>query len=430
MPTRRYFIKVLSLLFAVSAVVGCTAIRSTRRQGDEGGSGFAYNLPKGLLKFVIVEEVSTPAPIPKAGVVGRTNLTVTNVTTIRRVETSKGPPKVGTDGRLELSKDGENAVTNTITETQSISLDGPSISNLAPTPPAKPTTNYMVSVEVELVPDRKESYLLQMKPSAFADDYIKIGVSNSLIQTVILTNSDQTLTVLSNLTLAAVHLAKYAAMSATDGATIERSTNVFRFDPFIPYEREKAMERMSKVYGTNVEINVDDIMNAAIATNRLPRTPGIFYRQLQPYQVAWRATGGENGDATVLFPNVAPVDSLDVRRATFASQSYLLGIHDGIPYEVTLNKASQVAAVSTLPLTVADSLLSLPLFVTNVLQLKFDVATAKNKLAQADAAALSNQIALIQIRQQLDWLIRSNAASNSPGSGSSNSQPAGGTGLP
>lgn len=408
MKTRKLIIKSTFGLAGLLAVgLGCAAIQSTRREGNSGGSGLAYNLPKALFKLVVVEEISTPEPPQPPPATITTNLIITNLTTFRQVDTNAGSLKLKNDGRIELSGKGDSVVTNTITELQTINFDSMRQTNAAAGKPRTPTTNYFISLERELVPDRAESYLLQMNPSAFADDSVKIGVSNNLIQTIVLTNSDQTLSVLSNLTMAAVQFVKYAAMSAGAGDTITRRTNIFRFDPFSKDEWVTVSNRLVNM-STNISLNLSDITSATVPTKRRAKTDGIFYREARSYNISWMNSDGSSGATNFYMPNASPVDSLDVKRAAFVSQTYVLLIRDGIPYEVYLNKPSQIAAVGTFPLTVANALVSIPLAVTNLLQLKFDIATGQNKLLGAEAAGISNQIVLHQIQQQLDKLMAGN----------------------
>ncbi|MGA2865724.1 MAG: hypothetical protein ABSF95_14720 [Verrucomicrobiota bacterium] len=396
-------------------VAGCTAIRSTRSTNQQGGSGLVYYLPKGRIRIAVVKEV-VKNELQQGEPTNQASLFITNITIFRQSATNNAPPALDSASGLTFTNRGEVTVSNWIVRSQTV------FTNLTPTAVKfePPKTNLYVSLEVDLIPDRAERNILAMRPSASADDYMKVGVSNGLLETVILTNSDQSSAVLSNLALAGIEFAKYAAVSAGAGVTTVTTTNVYYLDPFAT-DRETLCNRLRSGFG--IRLNLDDFPRSTeFPTNRPQSTPGVFYRPLQAYQVTWDSPSGA-GAATVYLPNAAPVFSLDVQRAWFVSQAYMLAIHQGIPTEVTLNKPSQVAAASSFPLMVARSLVSLP---TNLLQLKIDYSSSKSKLLEAQNAQVTNLIRQIEAERQLG-AEQSNALSG--GSGKPRPQRSGGAGT-
>jgi hypothetical protein len=335
---------------------GCTAIRSTRHTGYDTGSGLAYYLPKGTLKLLIIREVVT------------------------------------------------------------------SVSDVTPAPGGKAvkplTTNSFVSVDVELAPDRSARYLLAMKPKWIADDYMKFKVTNGLLETVTVTNSDQTIGVFNNLVLAAVEFYKFATLGGFTAAgagellITNRTTNIFLIDPFNKIERSKLTDKVQKDHAVTLDFSdfTGSVENSILICTNATNTQGVFYRPLERYQFKWSSSGGA-GAGSLYFPNAAPILSMDVKRAAFVSQSYVLSLQQGVPVEVTLNKPSQALALSAFPLTVARSLVSLP---TNLIQLRIDYSSRQTELIKAKDAQITNLIHLLETQRRFESFQATNStATNS-----------------
>ncbi len=341
--------------------IGCSAIRSSRHGGETTGTGLAYYLPKGLLKISIIEDIA-----PEAGSTPLANQAATN---------SPGA-KAQTDAPTNFSTTGTNATTAS--------------------PAAAPSvmkTNVSVTVDVELVPDRVQRFLLRATPSVMSDDYVKLRVSNGLLETVTITNTDQTVGIVSNLALAAIEFYRSATFMAAGGA--ERRTNIYFIDPFT--ERGSFAATAKRQFG--VDLDFTDF-TSTLPTPNATDASGVFYKPLEAYRFAWRSPAG-NGAGIVFLPNSSPILSLQVRRATGVSQASIFSFQQGIPIETTLNKPSQALALSSLPLTIARSVVTLP---TNLLQMKIDYTSRSTDLIQAQQAQITNLNRLLELK----------AASNGP----------------
>jgi hypothetical protein len=384
------------LLAASLTLIGCTAIESTRHTGYTKGSGLAYYLPKGNLKLLVISEIITPR----------------SAVAVQRQQAQPGAPGAApqTNAPAQPAQPAQPAPAN----------DGaaaPDTQQQAQS--AKPMTNSYVSVDVDIFPDRDARFLLQMTPKATSDDYMKFKVTNGLLDTVTLTNSDQTIGIVSNLALAAIELYKFAAagpfaaISEADIYITNRTTNVFLVDPFSKAEREKTKADLQNRFGVNVDFTdfEKSIENSMSKCPTNAETPGVFYRPLQRYRFSWDSTGG-NGAGSVFLPNAAPVLSMDVKRAAFVSQSYILTLQQGVPVEVTLNKPSQALAASTLPLNLARSLISLP---TNLVQLKIDYSSSHDNLVRAQGAQITNLMNLLVLERQFrEFQATNNPTTNPP----------------
>ena len=362
MKNRKFIIKSTFVLAGLLAVgLGCTAIQSTRHADSKAaGSGLAYYLPKGSLRLLVIQEVvssaSDPAPAQPA------------------------PAQPAVSGKI-----------------------------------IKPLlTNCFVSVDVELTPDRSARYLLQMTPKFTADDYMKFRVNNGLLETVTLTNSDQTIGVLNNLVLAAIEFYKFTALGGFTAAgagevlITNRTTNVFLIDPFSLAQRTKLSTDVKTDYGVTLDFSdfEKSVENSVLVSAAPASTAGIFYRPLERYQFSWKSSGG-SGAGSVYFPNAAPILSMEVKRAAFVSQSYVLSLQQGVPVEVMLNKPSQALALSAFPLNVARALVSLP---TNLIQLKIDYSSKSSELLKAKDAQITNLIHLLETQKKFEAFQATNSA--------------------
>lgn len=404
-------IAIPAILILVLFLAGCTAIRSVQYSGNSAGSGLRYYLPKGKIDLSVVQEITTPAPqLPAAY---QTNTFVTNQWVFHQFSTGTESPTFN-NGLVSLDLQGVKGASNVVCQTQTIQYSSPSVTPTTGAAPTGPTTNYFISAHVRLVTDNDNSYLLQLDPSAFADDSMQIGVSNGLLQTVSLTNTDQTLTIFSNLAQSAVEFANVASAASSPGTTVTDITNIFTFDPF---DAGQCANLKKRLIGYGIDIDFSSFK--PIVGKPASKTSGIFYRQLQEYDFTWDTPASGSGAVSVYLPNASPVDSLDVSRATFVSQTYSILIHDGIPLQVNLNKPSQFAAASLLPVVVANDLISIPLQVTNLLQAKVNIQNIKNQEIVSKTSAITNLINYNTAVQQLN---------NNPNPNKNKTQTAGGAG--
>jgi len=361
----------------ILALTGCTSaiIESAHHQKSDDRSGLVYNLPMGWIKILDIESI----------VNSTSTITTPN-------DDGKTPPEVSTDESV--------------------------------------TKSSLISIDVVIAPDRNERYLLKMKPSAFADDFIQLKVTNGLLSSVTLTNSDQTLGILSNLVQTVVESLQAAsglpkAAKSPKATVVETSrtnyvTNLFLIDPFA----EVAAGTIDKALTPDISINLSDFTSEVKALDveakdeadlaRLVREGkatgvtapvysdpgGVFYRPLESFYVSVTGADGRIVPAIVKMPNKAMRYQLAANRAAFVKQGLNMNFQEGIPMSVTLNKPSQAAALTAFPLNVLKQLTGIP---TNLFQ--FRINTGGGSASQA-----SNSPAPMMVQTNLQQLV---VASNS-----------------
>lgn len=396
-------------------LAGCAAIQSTETDFNQSGSGLAYYLPKGILEIVVVQTINTPAaPVLTPPV--QTNLSLTSTMTIHENSTTPANSVKYNPDNSSVNFDATTAEkTNTITENETVTFN---LTPNNPAPAAPPTTNYAVSIAAIPVADTRHRYMLQMKPSWMADDNMTIGVSNGFLQLVSLTNTDESLSILSNLTQAAVGFAEFAAVSAGAGPTTTTITNTYHVDFDAPPDTSMNLNVVSNQLSTQMGITLDlsGIGSSKNPSASVPNcTDGVFYRYPVTYYADMILPGGGHQSFPVTLPNFSPIDHVEFERAAFVSQTYILTIHDGVPYQLYLNKPSQAAAIATFPVTVANALLSIPLQLTNLIQARVNIANSQNNLNQANFTLLTNQLQLQQELNALKQRMTNASPATSPG---------------
>jgi hypothetical protein len=261
-----------------------------------------------------------------------------------------------------------------------------------------------VSPDVILAADRTAGYVLQMTPSAAADDYIQLKVTNGLLQSVALTNTDQTLGILSNLPAAVVEALNAAFPGAVRIASTNAPeeykflyyvTNIYMVDPFaketaqsFPLGNSKATVSLGDFWRDErqPDSSCDSLSN------------GIFYRALEPYHISWDDPETSLHQETVVWlPNKGSRLFLGVDRAFGVRQSASFLLQQGIPYSVTLNKPSEYLAASSFPLTALKELTGLP---TNLIQFRINLggsSSSGSTNAAASTAAPAGQSNSFQV---------------------------------
>jgi len=130
-------------------------------------------------------------------------------------------------------------------------------------------------------------------------------------------------------------------------------------------------------------------------TNYTDRIEGIVYRPLLPYILSVKNGFGQSGSNylqyLVMSPNRSPIFSLSVERATFVTRTTSISFNSGLLNTVNYSNPSQLAAFLGLPLTVVNSIFS---SITNVLQLKLNIATAQSNIATQQIALVNQTTAL------------------------------------
>ena len=181
------------------------------------------------------------------------------------------------------------------------------------------------------------------------------------------------------------------------------------FNPFDANELVPAMATLGSA-GITLE-NTDDFLgpkqfDAYSNWSAAPKqVDGIYYRPPMPFEIRLRDNASNVVSRTVLLPNRSPILHLDLDKNTFSSRVSSVTLTNGFISSYSLTKPSSALAVATLPVTLLNGLTA---SVTNLIQLRINLATGQNTLASAlitqqqnQITAISNTIALLSAQQRL-----------------------------
>lgn len=312
---------------------------------------------------------------------------------------------------------------------------------------ALPNTNrlvYLITLTPIICQDPNYLYTLNLTKSKVSSDTFGLSVdpTNSFLQSLNATNADQTIQIVSELAQAAATAVLWGRNPASVPLV---ATNVSPPKPHVlkPYPGQVDVVfdptrsdgpgglayAQQYIASQFYEGDIDDyaLTNSPIqisatfcggavtgstldSLNNAPQKEnGVLYRPLLPYFLTVYNKMGTMGTNTTLFlvrsPNAARVFSLSVSRATFVTDTTSISFNNGFLTSVNYDSPSQMAAVCGLPLTIIGDIFS---SITNVLQLRLNIASGQNNIATQQTqylnqlAALNNaQSNLLQSIQQL-----------------------------
>ncbi len=390
--------------------------------------GVAYSLPMVLFHLTAI---LTNVPDLDASSSNVTITTISNLYTTVTYENQTNTDAIKIITNSESKKVYTNTdfiITNTTTQFVSNSVTMPGLNT---------GTNknvYIISVDPIIAPDPDHLYSLKFTENNVSSDTFGVTVdpTNNFLQSINATNADQTVNIVAELVQAAVSIytmgfggigaispnirmttIRTGALSVTNSTTHECKTNwpgriEVDFDPTI-FEGsggiKSANQTIAEQFGcdlTNCPIQLRAIFHGNtisqttanyIYAHQPNKAKGVLYRPLQTYILKIDNAFGLMGTDSVQYllrtPNAAPVFSLPVTRATFVTRTTSITFNNGFLQGVNYNNPSQAAAVLGLPLTVVGDIFS---SITNVLQLKLNIATAQSNIA-TQQTALVNQMA-------------------------------------
>ncbi len=204
------------------------------------------------------------------------------------------------------------------------------------------------------------------------------------------------------------------------------------FDPFNCGQLWSAV-RTLKNANLTIE-NVDEFTDSKAFDTyvRWTKTPreesgGIFYRPPIPYEVRIRDAASNVVSATVLLPNKSPILHLELNKASFVATISQVTLTNGFISSYSFSKPSSALALASIPLVLLSDVTS---SITNLLQLRINLATGQNALQSANYTsqsqpynaalaqqtaqmmALSNSIAIYNLTQALKALTNSTGGQN------------------
>lgn len=291
-------------------------------------------------------------------------------------------------------------------------------------------TGSLNSPPLNMVPDRLQPLCLDYLSLATAQDIVTVqrDPSTGLLATISSDVTDRTPQIINTLVATAENVtiaaARQASLTTSDALDIE-------FDPFVPPELEAAKLAMRR-FGFCLYVEGHSFFTAGLDAEHVlaagqnwcsaPRMPaysdpaerfsalpvppetmrsGVLYRPNMTHKIVILYKKDPNGPGPwtlyqtkrLDMPNVSPVLSIGVERAMFTERQTTLNFNEGILTDVAVNKMSELVGFVSIPLTVAQAIVSIPqqivtLRITDVNN-QAALLNAQNSLLQAVAASQS-----------------------------------------
>ena len=292
---------------------------------------------------------------------------------------------------------------------------------------------YLVTVTNFFTPEPQGMFGLNISADHLGHYSETYGIqvdNNGFIQSVNASNADQTVQILTELAQTAASIASspggggVAVPSAYSGSVSNPPPTAqllptivsVAFDPTSDRSIGVANAIIAKQFGTTnnipIMIALEDANTNPLSSQVLTNGNyladyrdefcGIAYRPLRPFIVDVYNNRAQFGPSfqqyLVMSPNQSPLLSVPVERAPFVTRTTGLSFSDGLFTGANYSRPSQAAAIVGLPVEFISSYVS---SVTNLLQLKLNIATAQTGLQQQNVALLNATTNLLQAEQLL-----------------------------
>lgn len=159
----------------------------------------------------------------------------------------------------------------------------------------------------------------------------------------------------------------------------------------------KSLEGPARRYGRGTQVNLQVTPPEAVTGRNISSSAqtsgnecsiGVCYRPVLPYRVKLiGTTGGSVAWATssliALLPNDAPLLSIDLHSTKFVERTGTLTFASGVLTKVDIAKPSEALAAITLPVTILNTLASIP---AELLTLRISLTTQQTELLTKQAA--------------------------------------------
>jgi hypothetical protein len=259
--------------------------------------------------------------------------------------------------------------------------------------------SYDLTIESLFVPDPDFFYTLAYDPSAWADDSIKVTLSeNSLISTIEVTTEDKTSAIVEKVIGIVKDVVKSVSLPVP-GAAVAKGERVkvlaITFDPNKP---EDIREVTNKLEENGISIKITSLKGKGVAgtttyqDNLFLKGNSIYYRPLVPYKITLEAQDVIKSEIFYL-PNGAPILSMDINRAPFIKKTTKLSFTNGILTSVEINKPSEVLGGLEIPAQIAKAILEIP---GELIQLKIDTTKKYKELYQEQLNTIKAKDAMIE----------------------------------
>jgi hypothetical protein len=300
-----------------------------------------------------------------------------------------------------------------------------------------PATNwfYLVTVTNFFTPEPQGLFSLNIAADYLGQYSETYGITvdnNGFIQSVNASNADQTVQIVTEIAQTAAAIAGFpggggiAIPSAYLGTNatnqVAPTTQIYPtvvsviFDPTSGRSIDIANKSIAEQFGATSDfpikivpenIDTNPLSSPALATDDYltdynDSFCGIAYRPLRPYIVDVYNNRAQFGPSfqqyLVMSPNQSPLLNVPVKRAPFVTRTTGLTFSSGLFIGANYSRPSQASAIFGLPVTFIGNYLS---SVTNLLQLKLNIATAETGLQQQSVALQQQNLALISATTNL-----------------------------
>ncbi|MBI6952012.1 hypothetical protein [Pseudomonas sp. CCOS 191] len=129
--------------------------------------------------------------------------------------------------------------------------------------------------------------------------------------------------------------------------------------------------------GTAASVNKEQAVNCS---------PGLCYRQNQPYVLKLTGPNGESNTVMAMLPNGSPTYVLPVERWAFVKSTHDIKLQDGVLQSITTDRPSSALAVASAPVDGTKAVFGA---IAEVLQLKIDLSGKETALANAKVAEIT-----------------------------------------
>lgn len=267
-----------------------------------------------------------------------------------------------------------------------------------------------VSANEVIIPDTSQLYYAKYKNDPLSKDNFQVTVKNGLLQQVTSTTEDQTGTVAKNLAITAKQAFEIAAVGVGGAEDVTDFKIDATFDPFDRSEVDAINGKLRLIKGNLSRLTCNE------TTGVVSETSGFLYRPAYPYALTLSFEGGKAisdpdlGTYNPTLPGVAefvvnlpskcsPILSLDVDRTAFGKNVTTIDFSDGTLKDVNINKDSEIAGFSQIPVDVTSEILTLP---QDLLTLRYKNMSAQDQLVTEQATLLGDQTKLIQAQQNFN----------------------------
>ena len=292
---------------------------------------------------------------------------------------------------------------------------------------ARPNRN-VLEIGSTLTPatDNRWTFCLETLNSPFSADQIGIMAPNGLLTNVFTESDDKTIVILEKTAEAVAggiirEKAVGRSLSVAEATANKRVFGPYAVDPFDEAEMAE-LNRTLRTFGfclhldptgdpfvpkwsprqCGIQPSHDEAPTNLLGVGQevLPPKPwGVLYRPIMPHRLvvlqrpdpsqktAWQIAGSRY----IHLPNAAPTLAVEVDREVFTKRQMKLTFDAGVLTNVEIQKGSELNALVTLPITLAQIAVSIP---ADMVKIRLATATGLKELLEAKQALIDSAAAL------------------------------------